>query len=87
MAGYASIRIADYRGVREMAPHRHDEDVICLPLCGTYVERTRGRETVQRRALIRAAARKSHSFRNCLGRAAGLSWGRSNRRPSVREQG
>jgi AraC family transcriptional regulator len=42
---FAALRIASYRGGTAMTAHAHDHDVLCLPLAGAYVERTRGRET------------------------------------------
>lgn len=46
MSYFTSMRLATYRGIETMPPHAHDVDTICLPVGGTYVERTRGRETV-----------------------------------------
>jgi AraC family transcriptional regulator len=45
MSYFSSMRLADYGGIDKMPPHSHDHDVICLPLGGSYFERTRGRET------------------------------------------
>lgn len=45
MSYFSAMRVAAYRRVELMPPHRHDTDVICLPLGGAYVECTRGRET------------------------------------------
>jgi AraC family transcriptional regulator len=45
MSYFSAMRVAAYRGIDLMPPHRHDSDVICLPLGGAYLERTRGRET------------------------------------------
>lgn len=45
MSFFSAMRVAAYAGIEIMPPHRHETDVICLPLGGAYVERTRGRET------------------------------------------
>ena len=45
MSCFASLRVAAYKGLTAMAPHAHDSAIICLPLRGYYLERTRGRET------------------------------------------
>jgi AraC family transcriptional regulator len=48
MPAFSSMRIAAYQGIGAMAPHSHEAPVLCLPLGGAYVERTRGRETEHR---------------------------------------
>lgn len=48
MPAFSSMRIAAYHGNGAMAAHSHEAPVLCLPLGGTYLERTRGRETEHR---------------------------------------
>jgi len=48
MPAFSSMRIAAYQGIGAMAPHSHEAPVLCLPLGGAYLERTRGRETEHR---------------------------------------
>ena len=48
MPSFSSMRIAEYAGIEEMPSHCHDAPILCLPLAGSYVERTRGRETEHR---------------------------------------
>jgi AraC-like DNA-binding protein len=45
MSCFSSLRIAAYRGITAMPPHTHETAILCLPLRGSYIERTRGRET------------------------------------------
>jgi AraC family transcriptional regulator len=45
MSYFSAMRVAAYGDIAAMPPHRHDTAVICLPLGGAYVERTRDRET------------------------------------------
>ena len=45
---FSSLRIANYKGDSDMAPHCHEADSIGLPVSGYYLERTRGRETEHR---------------------------------------
>ena len=48
MPAFSSMRIARYQGVEAMAAHSHEAPILCLPLGGAYLERTRGRETEHR---------------------------------------
>ena len=45
MSCFTSLRVTAYERMERMPAHVHDCAIVCLPLEGLYLERTRGRET------------------------------------------
>jgi AraC family transcriptional regulator len=70
---FSAMRLATYWGIDAMPAHCHGEDILCLPLGGTYLERTRGRETNHRLGdILLCPAGEEHSQTFPAGRVVKL---------------